>query len=478
MIPLIEPLTIVQHYGSQFRDVLTEEEYRKMERYLSGLLVNGNKTVEGINKLFILDGMDQSTLNRLLSESHFEAGALNDTRLDWLQSCPGTAFKEGEGEKGVLVLDDTLLTHHGPHFEKIAWLYDHVSGSYCWAHNLVNLHYSDDRTDYPVDFRLWEPADTDQVEAALRETGCGFSEQCLRRKEEDPAGWRAYLLKKYNRTHGKPLKGKTLRKVYKTKIDLAMELLDAFYKKHPGSTLPAAFDHWYTCAELCAHIDKTLKRSYVGTLSADDVVLSGPQRKEMRCGDFAADLVRQHREAIKKGTKPLFEKVGIHYKGGKETYYACCQTQRIKHLGRQRLVVSFSKEDLSDKEPKYYVSNRLHWRSGGILRMRRHRWPIEVYHEEGKAEGLDKYQLRQFEGIKKHIALVCVAYSMLKRVRFDEEFLNKLQWKPEQQSGSLAFWRRVMTVNALMGFITWLLRETGSEVDWSHLVPKIAKAYL
>jgi len=35
-----------------------------------------------------------------------------------LQSLPGTAMKP----KGVLSLDDTLLTHYGQHFDKIAYL--------------------------------------------------------------------------------------------------------------------------------------------------------------------------------------------------------------------------------------------------------------------------------------------------------------------------------------------------------------------
>jgi hypothetical protein len=45
----------------------------------------------------------------------------------------------------VLSVDDTLLTHYGRHFDEIAFLYDPVNDRYTWAHNLVNLHYSDDQ---------------------------------------------------------------------------------------------------------------------------------------------------------------------------------------------------------------------------------------------------------------------------------------------------------------------------------------------
>ena len=115
----------------------------------------------------------------------------------------------------------------------------------------------------------------------------------------------------------------------------------------------------------------------------------------------------------------------------------------------------FPKKTFRTKRPKYYISNCLHWRSGGILRIRRHRWPIEVYHEEAKDEGLDQYQVRKFEAVEKHVACICLAYSMLKRVQFDEHFLNQLHWTPKQKIRSLAFWRRVMCANGLIQLILW-----------------------
>ena len=58
----------------------------------------------------------------------------------------------------MLSIDDTLLTHYGKKFDKIAYLYDSTQGCYVWAHNLVHLHDSDDQTDYPVSFRFIEGA--------------------------------------------------------------------------------------------------------------------------------------------------------------------------------------------------------------------------------------------------------------------------------------------------------------------------------
>jgi DDE superfamily endonuclease len=488
MIPLVGNLTIVEHYKDVFESVFSPEEFEQFKRYTSGLIINGNKTVESINRLFFLDVQNQCTLNRFLTHSDFKASELNTVRLKWLQECEQTAFKDADGSKGVLIIDDTLLAHDGHQFEKCAKLYDHVSGTHIWAHNLVNLHYSDDQIDYPVDYRFWEPPDLEAVEQALVKIGFTLNEDKLGIKTTKPLCWRTYLLQAYHRKRLYPYKKaekghstEPIEVVHKSKIDYAKDLLSDFYKVYPENNLPIAFDHWYTAADLCQFIDD-LKKSYVGTLPNDEKIfihkkVDGKTETEiMDCIVFANQLVEQHRQAIKDKLSPIFEKVGIHYKGKKEIYYAYCHTHTLQNLGKQRFVISFSKDDFSD-EPKFYVSNRLHWRAGGILRIRRHRWPIEVYHEEGKEEGLDKYQVRQFDAIIKHIACVCVTYSLLKRAQFDQTFLNKLQWKPNNKVFSLPLFRRVMIANALIEFLDWFSRSMINGMDKKTLVSQIAKVY-
>lgn len=488
MIPLIGNLTIVEHYKDVFASVFSPEEFEQFKRYTSGLIISGNKTIESMNRLFIMDVQNQCTLNRFLTDSDFKASELNDKRLKWLQECEQTAFKDAEGSKGVLIIDDTLLSHYGNQFEKCAKLYDHVSGTHIWAHNLVNFHYSDDVTDYPVDYKLWEPPDLEAIEQALVKIGFTLNAGKLAQKTSEPLAWRTYLLRAYHKKRLQPYqkaeKGHStepIEVVHKSKIDYAKDILSDFYKRYPENNLPIAFDHWYTAADFCQFIDN-LKKPYVGTLPDDEKIFihktaDGKTETEiMTCLAFANQIVEEHRQAIKDKLPPIFEKIGFHYKGKKETYYAYCHTHTLQNLGKQRFVISFSKDDLSD-EPKFYVSNRLHWRAGGILRIRRHRWPIEVYHEEGKAEGLDKYQVRQFDAIIKHIACVCVTYSMLKRGQFDQDFLNKLQWKPNNEVFSLPLFRRVMFANALIQFLDWFSNAIINGVDREILVSQIAKVY-
>jgi hypothetical protein len=137
------------------------------------------------------------------------------------------------------------------------------------------------------------------------------------------------------------------------------------------------------------------------------------------------------------------------YKGQKETYYSYCRTHKVHNYGKQRLVINFSKPDLSDT-PRFYNSNCLYWQSVGITRIRRHRWPVEVYHEEGKAEGLDKYQIRDFQAISRHIGLVAVTYCLLRAAPHDQALLHKLQGQLEiDLDGSAPFWRRATQAQSL-----------------------------
>ena len=145
----------------------------------------------------------------------------------------------------------------------------------------------------------------------------------------------------------------------------------------------------------------------------------------------------------------MFAPFHIRYKGTREQYYSFCATLHMHNFGKQRVVITHSLPDLSDK-PKFLMSNCLVWRAAGITRIRRHRWPVEVYHEEGKEEGLDKYQLRDFAGIERHVALVAVVYSLLRAAQHDDALRDKLQRELKiTLEGSVPFWRRATQAQSL-----------------------------
>ncbi len=467
MLPLIEVPDIVQHYAPFFEAVFSPRAFQQFQRYLSGLIVSENKTVEGINRLFVVDVRNQSSLNRLLTESPFSVDALHQARLSLLQSLPGTEMKP----KGVLSLDDTLLTHYGKHFDKIAYLYDSTHECYVWAHNLVNLHYSDDLTDYPINCRLWEPVELESLETGLLAAGVNIRQSKYRLKDNEPKKWRQYLLGLWRRHQHKP----GVAELYQSKLIIAQQLLSEFFSTHAQAPWPVTFDNWYTQPAFCRFLAKTLKVPYVGTLAGDDKVMlaSGEQPVEA----FAQQLRDEHHHALKTGHKPLFRKLSIHYKGDQETYYSYCKTHRIHNFGKHRLVINHRQVDLSDTAT-YFICNQLKWQAGGITRIRRHRWPVEVYHEEGKADGLDQYQVRDFEAISRHVALVAVTYSLLRAAQQDAALLHKLQRHVQTQlDGSAGSWRRNTQAQALWTLATFIATGLSQGQTLSEVIEPLAAVF-
>jgi len=440
MFPLVEFPELVQHYAPYFKDVFSAEAFIEFERYISGLIVSENKTIDGINRLFVIESRNQSSLNRLLTASPFSLEALNQARLNVLASLPGTQIKP----KGVLSVDDTLLTHYGQEFEQIAKLFDPVTETYVWAHDLVTIHYSDDLTDYPLLFRLGQPVDLEKLEQGLRAAGIPLKVDKEAWKVTDPRQWRGYLLGVWQR---RQKSHPEIRELYDSKLIIAQDLLRQWVEAHSDWTLPVTFDNWYTQPAFCRFLDQTLGLPYVGTLSGSDKV--NLKHGQTTLQDFAERLKREHREALQQGDQPIFQRVTIPYKGEQEQYYSYCNTHHIHHFGKQRLVINYRQADLSGN-PAFFLSNRLVWQAAGITRIRRHRWPVEVYHEEGKAEGLDQDQLRDFGGIERHVALVAGVYSLLRAAQHDPDLCEQLQRQLKVElEGNPASWRRVTQAQAL-----------------------------
>lgn len=440
MFPLVEFPEIVQHYAPYFKDVFSADAFIEFQRYISGLIVSENKTVEGINRLFVVESRHQSSLNRFLTATPFSLKQLNQARLALLAHIPGTSIKP----KGVLSLDDTLLIHYGQDFERIAKLFDHVTQTYVWAHDLVNLHYSDDDTDYPVLFQLWEPVDLAKLEQGLRAAQVPLQVSKETLKASDPAKWRGYILGVWQRQQQRHPE---IRELYDSKLIIAQQLLQQWVETHPSPKLPVTFDNWFTQPAFCRFLNQTLKLAYVGTLAETDKL--NLKTGETTLADFAQRLKAEHQDAVAHGKPPVFQRITIDYKGEAEPYFSYCNTHQVHNFGKQRLVISYRHADLSDT-PTFFISNRLMWQAAGITRIRRHRWPVEVYHEEGKAEGLDDYQLRDFGGIQRHVASVAVVYSLVRAAQHDPDLREQLQRQLKVKfEGTPAAWRRATQAQSL-----------------------------
>lgn len=445
MLPIVAIPEIVTRYAPYFKEVFSETDFEHFQKYITGLMVSENKTIQAINRLFVLNPTNQSTLNRFLTASKYEAKNIQKRSLDLLNNQEATKFKTN----GVLALDDTLLEHCGKYFDEISRLHDHASNTYVLAHNLVNLHYSDDTTDYPVNFELWKPANLETLEKSLRNAGIVIKSKQEAFKETDPKKWRNHLLYLQRKHISKP----GVREAYRTKIIIAEDLSRDFVERYPELDIPFCFDSWFTSPKFCDFIDTELNRAYVGGIKTDEVVMLSHEKK-ITLEAFAKELKEQHFSA--NSSKPVFGKVTIKYKGQKEVYYNYCQVHHVIGYGRVKLLISHAEKDLSDTA-RIFISNKRDWQVQQITRVGRHRWPIEVYHKEGKAEGLDKYQVRDFTAIEKHISMVLTVYSLLRYAQHDVVLLKSLQNQLDVEiKGSLANWRRTIQAQGLWLLLQWI----------------------
>ena len=119
--------------------------------------------------------------------------------------------------------------------------------------------------------------------------------------------------------------------------------------------------------------------------------------------------------------------------GDTKEIWAFTKVIRLRKYGRKRLVIVHEKEDLSD-EPRFLLSDALHWDISKIVQSWSYRWPIETFHEFSKQlVGFESAQLRNQESVKRHFCLSCVAQSILQSASCCGGQSERLQWASEQE---------------------------------------------
>lgn len=226
MPTIVDFPTVVKEAMAVFGDVFdTEAARRHFAEYLTGLIVAENKTVSGINREFILT-TDQSCLNRWLTEVQWDVKALNDKRLAWLQQAPQTRYSV----RGVIAIDNTLVTHEGKLIEDVGWFWDHADQRHVIAHDYVISNYvCPSGAHYPIEWRRFQKRDACAAGA------------------------------------------------FKDHTMLCIELIDdAIQRAIPGD---CTFDSYFTSAQLLNHI-QSKQRAYVGDLKLNrKVVYMGQEQK-------------------------------------------------------------------------------------------------------------------------------------------------------------------------------------------------------
>ncbi|PHQ42413.1 IS701 family transposase, partial [Halorubrum sp. C191] len=113
-----------------------------------------NKTVAGISRE-VLPAGDKRALNKFLTEYDWDEQQFNHERLEELQKHGETRWSKD----GYIILDDTITHKAGDEVPGVGHFYDHAEDDTVWGQDLIYAFYADDKTAYPLTFRLYEKQD-------------------------------------------------------------------------------------------------------------------------------------------------------------------------------------------------------------------------------------------------------------------------------------------------------------------------------
>lgn len=220
--PITAYPSIVANNLKHFEEFFSKPQLDHFARYLTGLIVSDNRTVQGINDNFVFR-KDQSNLNRFLTEANWDEGKVERRRIELVkQNLKGMSAK-----KGALYLDDTLLHKRGGKIDGVGRYYDPANKRYTLGHNLVTSQLTIKNRQFPLGLRRYQK----YAEAS-----------------ED----------------------------FKTKIDLALELVeDAVAEGYPFCVV--CFDQWYFSKGFTRRIEQ-LGKDWVTRCKANRKVVINNRR--------------------------------------------------------------------------------------------------------------------------------------------------------------------------------------------------------
>ena len=174
-LPLTEIPAQIKRSLNDYRGIFTNPQFAHFQRLITGLIVSDNKTIQEINDCF--NESDQSSLNKFLTLSPWDKDDLEEIRMKQV--------KKIHLEKGILIIDPTLLHKTGKHMEKANYHYDGLTKSKKWGHLLVQSIFTDGKNEFPVkgDIYIREvDADKNHPFKTAREIGMEHLDFALKNK--------------------------------------------------------------------------------------------------------------------------------------------------------------------------------------------------------------------------------------------------------------------------------------------------------
>jgi hypothetical protein len=387
MLPMVEVPQTIGKGLRPYRDLFRREEgFEHVSRYVSGLIVSPNKTMQGIYANQVWEGKKPS--RRVMHEAVFEAGWDAEELLPRHRGLIAPEHRNRGRE--VISLDWTLVHHErGPHIYGTVKSYDYVEKRMGRFQTVVTAVVANRRLIDGIDLQIQVPTFGKEEEAYLKATVQASYEQMEQA--------RTRLLELLHHVEH--------RLAYKKRTEIVVEMVAQLEEEGRFPQADYAFDNGVLTLALTRLIESKGKH-WVSEVESSRHILW--QDRWQRIDEVAATLRQAHRES--------FRKVSVRCRNGEtKEFWAFTKSVRLKRYGRKRIVMVHERADLTDT-PRFLVTDAVHWESGRIIETWSFRWAAEVFHEFSKqGTGLEAAQVRNEEAVKRHFRLSCLAQSILQR---------------------------------------------------------------
>lgn len=400
MIPIIEVPQTIASGMENYRDVFCRDEgFDHVSRYVTGLIISPNKTLQGIYDLQVWEGEGPS--RRSMHGSVFEYGWDSGELIKQHRKVV-SPFHRGQGRE-VISLDWTF-SHHDRGFEIYGNKkeYDYIERRTSRFQTIVTAVISNDKLIDGLDVVVQAPNVTEAEQEYLKMTAKDGYRQMAELQER-------LLDLLYHQKH---------KLEYKKRTEIVYEMVIQIEQEGLFPEANYAFDNGVLTLDLTRYIEGCGKH-WVSEIECSRNI---QWRGEWLRVDAVSEMLRQeHPES--------FRPMKVKCRNGEiKDYWVFTKVVRLKRYGEKRLAIVHETKDLTDT-PRFYLSDALHWEGVRILETWSYRWSSEIFHEFGKqVTGMESAQLREEEGVKRHFRLSCVAQSLIQRASVGESKSEKFQF--------------------------------------------------
>ena len=407
MLPLVGIPKTVAQFLKQYRNVFCKEAgWKHISRYINGLLMSPNKTLQGIYSQLVQDGKEKVS-RRAMHEAVFEAGWKQEKLMEQHRRVI-SPIHQGKGRE-IIALDWTFSYH--PYSEKIfaaKEAYDYVNR--CWScyQTVVTASIANGQRVDGIAVEVQYPNYEKEELAYLEMTVKDNYEQMEQVRE------RLLELLHYQKN----------RLAYRKRTEIAVDIVGQLEREGKFPHADYAFDQGVLSRPLTKIIEESGKH-WVTEIERSRNIMWNAQWQ--RVEGVAEELKTEHPESFR-------HKLVRCRNGEQREIRAFTKVVRLKKYGRKRLVIIHEKPDLSDS-PRFLLTDALHWDASRVFATWTYRWSVEIFHEFSKQfVGFESAQLRNEEAVKRHFCLSCVAQSILQQASCSGGKSERFNSAPENES--------------------------------------------